>query len=161
MRRPPSIEMVPASPVTVLSVSPVQDDHISLKAIFDRSGWTLYTDSRWALQSTMDLESALVYLRENRISLVVTECDLAPGSWRDLLAETFALSDPPLLIVTSRLADECLWAEALNLGAYDVLVKPFECEEVIRVLSLAWLHRKQEHEIHSSRSRNVMLAAAG
>jgi hypothetical protein len=31
------------------------------------------------------------------------------------------LPDPPVLIVTSRLADEYLWAEALNPGAYDVL----------------------------------------
>ena len=53
------------------------------------------------------------------------------------------LPDPPILIVSSRLADECMWAEALNFGAYDVLAKPFDTEEVIRVLSLGWLHRKR------------------
>jgi DNA-binding response OmpR family regulator len=47
------------------------------------------------------------------------------------------LSISPILIVTSRLADEYLWAEALNVGAYDVLAKPFEREEVIRIVSLA------------------------
>jgi len=44
------------------------------------------------------------------------------------------------LIVTSRLADECLWAEALNIGAYDVLAKPFDRNEVRRSESLACLH---------------------
>jgi hypothetical protein len=41
--------------------------------------------------------------------------------------------------VGSRSADEFLWAEALNLGAYDVLARPFEPSEVMRTLSLAWL----------------------
>jgi len=36
--------------------------------------------------------------------------------------------------VTSRLADERLWAEALNLGAYDVLAKPFDSTEAMRVV---------------------------
>ena len=44
------------------------------------------------------------------------------------------------LIVTSRLADDRLWAEALNLGAYDVLAKPFERMELVRSVSSAWLH---------------------
>jgi DNA-binding response OmpR family regulator len=76
-----------------------------------------------------------------------------------LLAEVSTLPDAPLLIVTSRLADEQLWAEALNLGAYDVLAKPFDTEEVIRVLSLAWLHWKHEHEIQSSRMKMISKAA--
>jgi DNA-binding response OmpR family regulator len=53
---------------------------------------------------------------------------------------------PPLLIVASRTADEYLWAEALNLGAYDVLSKPYHPAEVIRVLSMAWLHWRNRHE---------------
>ena len=43
-----------------------------------------------------------------------------------------------LMIVTSRLADERLWAEALNLGAYDVLAKPFDRTEAMRVVAAAW-----------------------
>ena len=49
----------------------------------------------------------------------------------------------PLLIVTSSNADQTLWAEALHLGAYDVLSKPFARAEVIRIVSLAWLHWKE------------------
>ena len=50
------------------------------------------------------------------------------------------LPDPPLLIVTSRLADERLWAEALNLGAWDVLARPFDEDEVSRIVSVAGQH---------------------
>ena len=50
------------------------------------------------------------------------------------------LPDPPYLIVTSRQADERLWVEALNLGAFDVLQTPFNAAEVTRAVGMAWLH---------------------
>ncbi len=40
--------------------------------------------------------------------------------------------------MTDRLADERLWSEVLNLGGYDVLLKPFEPGEVLRVVNSAW-----------------------
>jgi len=42
------------------------------------------------------------------------------------------------------LADEVLWAEVLNLGGYDVLAKPFNSNEFIRVISMAWRRSKSE-----------------
>jgi DNA-binding response OmpR family regulator len=63
-----------------------------------------------------------------------------------VLEELGHLPEAPLLIVTSRLADEHLWAEVLNLGGYDVLMKPFDRLEVLRVISLAWLHWKERRE---------------
>jgi FixJ family two-component response regulator len=65
-----------------------------------------------------------------------------------------------MLIVTSRLADEHLWAEALNLGAYDVLAKPFDQEEVIRVLSSAWLRKRSRNEI-GTRAATAKVMAVG
>jgi DNA-binding response OmpR family regulator len=56
------------------------------------------------------------------------------------------------LNVSSRLADDYPWAEALNLGAYDVLAKPFEATEVIRIVSLAWRHWQDRHDLHSVRT---------
>jgi len=63
-----------------------------------------------------------------------------PGTWIDMLNHIRAVSNPPVLIVTSRLADDRLWAEALNLGAYDVLSKPFDRTELLRSVRLAWEH---------------------
>jgi len=42
-----------------------------------------------------------------------------------------------VLVVTSKLADESLWAEVLNLGGDDVLAQPFDHEEVTRVVRSA------------------------
>ncbi len=48
------------------------------------------------------------------------------------------LSSSPSLIVTSTLADERLWTEAMNLGAWDVLAKPFDRTDVIRTVKTGW-----------------------
>jgi DNA-binding response OmpR family regulator len=62
--------------------------------------------------------------------------------------------NPPDLIVASRLADEYLWAEVLNLGGYDVLAKPFNAEEVRRVVGLACEHH-QERQIRRADAGNA------
>jgi FixJ family two-component response regulator len=70
-----------------------------------------------------------------------------------MLEHISLLPDPPLLIVTSRLADARLWAEALNLGAYDVLAKPFDATQVIRIVGLAWQHWLERHKFHANRTK--------
>jgi len=112
----------------------------------NHSEWTLCPNSKWTIYRSCTLASALTMLWEIRIPIVVCECDLAPGTWQEMLAQLALLPNPPFLIVTSLLADEQLWAEALNIGAYDVLAKPFDRKEVIRIFSLAWLHWHDRHE---------------
>ena len=73
--------------------------------------------------------------------------------------ELRTLPDPPFLIVASRLADERLWAEALNLGAYDVLAKPFDSTEVTRIVGMAWLRWKDRHAIRGGVRREMALAS--
>jgi len=54
------------------------------------------------------------------------------------------LRRPPFLVVTSHVADNYPRAEALNLGACDVLAKPCYSEEVIRALGSAALDELAE-----------------
>ena len=62
-----------------------------------------------------------------------------------------SLQDPPSLVVTSRLADERLWAEVLNLGAYDLLARPFNKNELTRTVALAWQHWVNRHGLSARR----------
>lgn len=140
--------------IPILSVGGAEEDQIALSEILSRSVSPLCPGSKWALQTTANLPSALSALRQQSLPIVICESNLGVGTWRELWAQAAQLPDPPFLIVTSRLADEYLWAEALNLGAYDVLAKPFHPAEVMRSVSQAWLHR-------SSRRSNRPLAAVG
>ena len=150
-RRPPAVD-VGSDIITVLSVSPLQDDHDALERLLSRNNWHI--------QRANSLASGVATLRQHPVPLVVSERDLLPGTWREMLAEAARSPVPPLLIVTSRLADEYLWAEALNIGAYDVLAKPFDAVEVTRVLSFAWLQWKKQHESTGSGPERVMRATS-
>jgi DNA-binding NtrC family response regulator len=101
----------------------------------------------------LDIESATVALEKYEISIVMCESHLLTDTWRDVLSRISVLNDPPLLIVTSRLADERLWAEALNTGAFDVLAKPFDTGEVMRTMTLAWQHWQERHGLHHRRTK--------
>jgi CheY-like chemotaxis protein len=140
MRPAARIETGTIATIPVLSASPIEADHLLLECIFsNHSDWT-HPNSNWKLYRRLTLESALAALRENQIPIVICESDLHPGTWKDMLERTKLLPTPPLLIVTSRLADEYLWLEALNLGAYDVVAKPFDSHELTRIVSFAWLY---------------------
>ena len=119
----------------ILSISPLEGDHdFLLHAVAAVSKHRLIPVDR--------LSAARHLLRKHSISVVVCEADLLARAWIEVLDELRMLTNPPLLIVTSRLADDRLWAEALNLGAWDVLAKPLDRGEVARCLRSAcdrWL----------------------
>jgi DNA-binding NtrC family response regulator len=119
---------------TALLISPFEQDHRLLQSLFREQGWELH--------GTRSLESALTLLRRGVASLVITEKDLPVGNWKDVLDAVLQLPASPLVVVSSLHADDYLWAEALNLGAYDVLPKPIERMEAIRVFSSAWMRHR-------------------
>jgi DNA-binding NtrC family response regulator len=124
--------------VPVLSISPMEEDHFFLQNILNHLRGTLDPSSAFSMRSCANLSTALSALRDRQFEVVVCERDLPQGSWKDVLEQVTILPDPPPLIVTSRLADERLWAEALHLGAFDVLAKPFDRTEAMRVIVAAW-----------------------
>jgi DNA-binding response OmpR family regulator len=128
----------------VLVVSPFEGDLRSLRSTLLPSNWTLYA-------ATGGIE-AMEILHRTSVPVILCESELPDGNWRDLLAAVAELQCPPLMIVTSQFADECLWAEVLNLGGYDVLPKPFDSLEVIWLMSMAWRRWKDEWTRSSSQS---------
>jgi len=152
-KRPPGFE---TACNLVLSVSSNDEDCASLERIF-KSGWTVIASATVA--------SALAVLRETPIPIVMCDCDVSSGTWGEMLDHISLLPDPPLLIVTSRLADERLWAEALNLGAWDVLAKPFDAKEVMRIAGIARQHWQDRQGVRTEQRKSANgsghLAATG
>jgi DNA-binding response OmpR family regulator len=71
--------------------------------------------------------------------VVICESQLPDSDWQDVLGRLGGMACPPLLVVTSRMADDRLWSEVLNLGGYNVLAKPFNAKEVFHVAGHAWM----------------------
>jgi DNA-binding NtrC family response regulator len=90
----------------------------------------------WPIHFALSVPQVMRLLRSMHMAVVM--CDVP--EWRELLGGVTELATPPLVIVTSSHADDRLCAEALNLGAYDVLAKPFDPAEVRRTVSIAVLH---------------------
>jgi DNA-binding response OmpR family regulator len=126
--------------------------------MFSQQGWTLYRAGT--------LDTAVAFLRGNPVPVIITEPDLPLANWKDLLAAIVQLPRAPLLIVASRLADERLWAEVLNLGGYDLLCEPFQKKEVLWVLNSAWRLAERDKLVTDSkgivvRADTGLLAASG
>jgi two-component system NtrC family response regulator len=124
-----------AERVHVLVISPFDNDHHRLREIFSHSNWIVY--------GSRNRREAAELLGRHPISVVITEAELPDGTWKDLLDELRSMPHAPLLTLTSRQATDHLWVEALNRGAFDLLMKPFNFDEVTRVVALAWRHWKQ------------------
>ena len=146
----PAEKLTPIPPTNphlgILSVSTAVEDHTVVRQSV--SGISC------SLQTAGDCRTALAQLGDGRIAVVVCERDLPDGTWRDILEHLGSAPGRPLLIVTSRLADERLWAEVLNLGGYDVLAKPFNAEEARHVLLTACLGRRHRAYVQPAAAGN-------
>jgi DNA-binding response OmpR family regulator len=115
--------------VSALLVGDFPAERTLVQDIFRRCGWRLF--------EAPDRRRALHSLGRNEVHVVIAESDLPKWNWRKVLTDLRRLAVPPQLVVTSRTADEHLWAEVLNIGAYDVLAQPLDREEVERVVAAA------------------------
>lgn len=134
LRRDPDTVRVgrAGSGFTVLAISSDADDHSSVAQLCSHSGWRFL--------SAQSGRQALNTIRANRVAVAICERDLPDGNWRAVFDELERSPAAPLVIVVSRLADDALWAEVLNVGGYDVLLKPFEPKELIWSVTSAYRH---------------------
>jgi len=69
--------------------------------------------------------------------VLVAETIFAGGNWEDAVELLSERHPNVALVVTAAHADERLWAEAINRGAYDLIPKPFYGPELCRILESA------------------------
>ncbi|HWC00636.1 MAG TPA: hypothetical protein VG672_28210 [Bryobacteraceae bacterium] len=126
---------------SLLVISPDQGDHRAIRQIFETTKWTVHYAYTW--------EEAQECLETYPVSVVLCERALPDATWRIVLKGLVHVSAAPMLVVASRLADEHLWAEVLNLGGYDVILKPFEPSETRWVAgTAAWKWQQQHTQSH-------------
>ena len=69
--------------------------------------------------------------------VIFTDTQLPDGNWADVVQLAENASQPVNVIVVSRLVDIRLYVEALQNGAFDFIVPPFEPSELSHVLRCA------------------------
>ena len=84
-----------------------------------------------------DCNEALQMLRTQPVQVVVTDTTLPDGDWRRVLEIVEQRSRKIEVVVCSRVGDLKLWLDVLEQGGYDVLVQPYQREEIKRIVEAA------------------------
>jgi DNA-binding response OmpR family regulator len=100
----------------------------------------LFAHTNWELTIAETLGRAREILGRMPVHVVLCTDKQPDGHWKELLGNAHAVAGQPSLMVLARGADDRLWGEALDMGAYDVLVEPFRADELYVAVSAAWRH---------------------
>lgn len=71
------------------------------------------------------------------IQVVLTDTALLDGTWTDVLDDVAKSATKAEVIVCARVDDARLWSPVLESGAYDLIVEPYQREEVQRIVEAA------------------------
>jgi DNA-binding NtrC family response regulator len=140
---------LPDEAAQILAVVGCDGDDLLLSYIFQGTNWRLHI--------AHGIGEALGLLSAERFAVIITDERAPDGTWMSLLEGRSAESEWTPVIVASLHADERLWQEALNLGSFDVLAKPFDEWDVLWASFNAWLGWKNQFETEET---EVCLTAA-
>lgn len=131
--------------VELLVISGCEQDFLSLQSILIHTKWLAH----WVA----DRHEAMLFLSDHPVPVVVCPEELPDATWREMLAATRELANPPKVLVYSGRTAQVLGIEVLDAGGYDLLSTPLQRDEVLRAISLAcrtWREEIQRKEVHGA-----------
>jgi two-component system response regulator AtoC len=96
-------------------------------------------------------KSALEQLENDSFDLVITDLKMNDVDGLQVLKKVKGYSNSPEVILITAFASQQTAIEAMRLGAYDYLIKPFEMDELILRVDRIMQHRQLEKEYHKLR----------
>jgi DNA-binding NtrC family response regulator len=124
-------------PVKLVAITQDPDDAEALGQIAAGYGW------RISIVGSSD--AAIALLKEQPTPLVICDRDISGEAWRDVLAKIAALPRAVCVLLASRVVDDYLWNQVIRHHGYDVVVKPFQPEQLRRAVTFAWSWRGWAH----------------
>jgi DNA-binding NtrC family response regulator len=98
---------------------------------------------------------AVTAAAKDAFGLILCRDSLPDGTWKDLFSHVVVVPEPPRVIVIADPSDHALWAEAMSIGAYDIVANPLNRPEAHQIIFRALA-------MHSARreDRSECIAAA-
>ena len=115
--------------VRLLAILPETQDAEQLRRVAAGLGWTV------AIVGTP--AEAMVRLEREPVTAAICDQDLPQEDWRVVMNRIAALPKSPCVLLASRVMDQYLWNEVIQCRGYDVVSKPFQSEELRRVVAFA------------------------
>ncbi|UCE08226.1 MAG: sigma-54-dependent Fis family transcriptional regulator, partial [bacterium] len=85
----------------------------------------------YIVQTAYNGSSALEFMKNDRFEIVITDLKMSGIDGIQVLKETRKMSPIPEVILITAYASQHTAMEAMRLGAYDYLIKPFKMEELL------------------------------
>jgi DNA-binding response OmpR family regulator len=92
---------------------------------------------RWNIQLTGTPDETSEVLHHFKAPVVLLDRDLGDGDWRAVLGSLASEHETCILLLSHSIGDG-LRDEVIGKGGYDVLPKPLQETEVLRMVRLAW-----------------------
>ena len=92
------------------------------------------------VETVLNGQSAKKKIESQVYDLIISDIRMPDLTGIELLEYARETHNPAAFILITAVPSMSTAITALNLGAYDVLAKPFERKELIRSVSLAWLN---------------------
>lgn len=124
---------------------------------------TLLKFAQIRIHPCANLDDAKTRLQAAKSRILLTDVWFGTGGWEDALRMAVSLPLRTVVVVASHLADRRLWLDALDRGAYDLLLKPFEADEMRRILENAHFRAISpqgfaEYSLHGKPEQKAMYA---
>jgi DNA-binding NtrC family response regulator len=124
---------------------------------------TLLNLAQIRIHPSASLDDAKARLQAAKSRILLTDVWFGTGGWEDALRMAARLPLRTVVVVVSHLADRRLWLDALDRGAYDLLLKPFEADEMRRILENAHFRAVSpegfaEYSLHGKPEQKAMYA---
>jgi len=103
----------------------------------------------WCTQSCEELARLL---EQTRPDLIFTDARLCDGTWIDVVSLAERAAVPLNVIVVGACKNTKQYVEAMEQGAFDFILRPFEAEPMAHVVKVAVnnvRHRRQDLAVHA------------
>jgi DNA-binding response OmpR family regulator len=89
----------------------------------------------WSVLFATTLERAVHIRQQNRVDVVLYDCDLADADWRQGLFTLLNCGEPVFAIVMSRVVDTPMSLDVLDSGGYAVTAKPLKRQSLVALVN--------------------------
>ena len=120
-----------ASGDSVMVVVPSDEEYLRIEDSLAQEGIQ-------ALPATCLLQAVLQQVSAPAL-VIIYDTDVRE-SWRLALQQFLSLQPGARVVFLSRLADDRMWMDVLDSGGYDLVMKPFQAEELLVVVRSALSH---------------------
>ena len=104
-------------------------DQESLRQIASQFGWNVLITEVFA--------DGMALIEHQSIPIVICDRELTGMDWKQSLARIASCSPCTCILLASRVADPYLWDEVIRHHGYDIVRKPFDAEELRRIVRFA------------------------